>query len=77
MLQGDLEKLPFPILTEKESGRIISIVDRALNGEDIQSCLDQEILKIFDLSRRQIEIISQNGKNGHNEDCNTAYKRMP
>ena len=59
VLRGDLEKLPFPLLTKEESSQFLSMVDRALKGEDMQKCLDKEVMKIFNLSSKQIEIINQ------------------
>ncbi len=58
VLRGDLENLPFPILTDKENFKIISLVDQALEGADVHVQLDREINRIIGLSSQQISTIT-------------------
>lgn len=57
MLRGDLEKLPFPIIKNEEQSIIISLVEQAIEGKDVQDKLDFEIMKIIGLSKEQIETV--------------------
>jgi len=57
VLRGDLEKLPFPIIKNEEQSIIISLVEQAIEGKDVQDKLDFEIMKIIGLSKEQIETV--------------------
>ncbi len=67
VLKGDLEKLPFPEFTQKEKSKIISYVDRVLEGENIQEKLDLEIMNILGLSQKQVDTVM-------NYDCSNNNK---
>ncbi len=57
VLRGDLEKLPFPIINNEDQSIIISLVDEAIEGKDVQEKLDLAIMRIIGLSKEQIEIV--------------------
>jgi predicted RNA methylase len=58
VLRGDLEKLPFPEITNEEKTRIAMLVDKAIEGKDIQEELDLEVIKIIGLSTEQLNTIT-------------------
>jgi hypothetical protein len=48
VLRSDLEELPFPIVSMKDQAKIISLVDRAINGQAVREMIDKMILSFFD-----------------------------
>ncbi|MCK4906896.1 MAG: N-6 DNA methylase [Spirochaetes bacterium] len=57
VLRGDLERLPFPVLKDEEKKRILTFVEQAIEGKDVQYQLDLEIMNIIGLSLQQREVI--------------------
>ena len=66
MLRGDLERLPFPVLKDEEKKRILTFVEQAIEGKDVQYQLDLEIMNIIGLSLQQREVVL-NFKAGQNK----------
>ncbi|MCK5687180.1 N-6 DNA methylase [bacterium] len=57
VLKGDLEKIPFPEISKEKKDKIISFVELAIKGIDVHKELDIEIMNIFKLSSKQINIV--------------------
>jgi len=57
VLRRDLEKLPFPALSTRETERIIRLAGLAVKGHDVHEELDREIVDIFGLSPGQAETV--------------------
>ena len=69
VLRGDLEKLPFPVLSASIHGRIVSFVNVLLNAQASADCkreaflaLDDYIMDIFRLSSNQKDYVRSNVK---------------
>ena len=59
VLRGDLEKLPFPILSNSEHNEIEQIIEQVLNGKSKYDQLDALIFSTFHLSNSEITTIYQ------------------
>ncbi|MDD5228968.1 MAG: TaqI-like C-terminal specificity domain-containing protein [Methylococcales bacterium] len=59
VLRGDLEKLPFPILSNSKHNKIEQIVEQVLNDKNKYDQLDALIFSTFHLSNSEITIIHQ------------------
>lgn len=59
VLRGDLEKLPFPILSDSKHNEIEQIVEQILNGSSKLNQLNALIFSTFNLSNSEITIIQR------------------
>lgn len=57
ILRGDLEKLPLPLMSDVAQHSIIQLVDQALDGQSVETELDNLIMQICGLSGEQAEIV--------------------
>jgi len=57
VLRGDVEKLPFPVITKYVHGKIEKMVDLILEGNDIREELDEYIFSTFNLSSKDANLI--------------------
>ncbi len=63
ILKGNLEKLPFPIITPDENNMIEKMCDNIINGKDnYKDVINKEIYKIFNLEDEEIEYIEKQVK---------------
>ena len=63
ILRGDLERLPFPVLSDEQINGIILLADRAAGRKDIQEKIDLEIMHLFDMPEHDIRFIAEKYKN--------------
>ena len=57
VLKGDIGSLPFPIMSKDEQEKIVSLVDEAIAGEDVQNMLDHIVMEVVGLTSEQVEIV--------------------
>lgn len=57
VLRGDLEKLPFPVITQAVHDQIEAIVESILAGSDMTENLNELIFSTFNLSSEEIALI--------------------
>lgn len=63
VLRGDLEKLPFPIITKSVHDKIEIMVESILEGRDVFEKIDQFICSTFNLSSEEVELIKNETRN--------------
>lgn len=59
VLRGNLERLPFPILSKNTHRVIEGLVDATLAGIDQTDCIDEVICTCFGLSQEEVALIKQ------------------
>jgi len=61
VLRSHIEELPLPLLETNIQNRIISLVNKILNKEDVEKELDEELLNLFKLNKEEREyLLKQN-----------------
>lgn len=63
VLRGDLEKLPFPVITKSVHDEIERMVESILAGSDVREKLDKFIYSTFNLSSEEAELIKIEARN--------------
>ena len=58
VLRSDLEQLPFPLLNQADEQRLVKLVNRAINKEDVQAEIDKEVYKLFHLKKKAITSVT-------------------
>ncbi len=61
ILRGDLEKLPLPLMSDTAQHSITQLVNQALDGQNVETELDNLIMQVCGLSREQVEIVINMG----------------
>lgn len=59
VLKGDLEKLPFPVLTPAQNQRLSRLAELAIHGQPSQQDIDILIFSIFNLSDNEVDFIQR------------------
>ncbi len=63
VLRGDLEKLPFPVISKSVHDGIERMVESILEGSDVREKLDKFIFSTFNLSSGEAELIKIEARN--------------
>lgn len=59
VLRGDIESIPFPILTQAQHAKIEALADAAILGEQTGREIDAEVCSSFALSPEEIKIVQE------------------
>jgi hypothetical protein len=59
VLKSDLQRLPFPVISEDDLLLLNKTVKKAINGEDVENEINQFVNKSFKLTRKEEEYIKK------------------
>ena len=60
VLKGNLEKLPFPVISNEENALLENLCDKVLDGDDDKKIeINEKIYSIFELTKKEVEYVEK------------------